>query len=63
MSRKKISKQKKILGIGPMIRRFRKLKHLNQKEFSRLTGIPQSTLSAVETETEIPRADFFQAII
>ena len=39
---------RKIVSIGESVRIIRKLQELSQNELSTLTGIPQSTLSAIE---------------
>ena len=63
MSRKKFRKTKKTFGIGPRLQQYREGKNLNQQEFSKLTSIPRSTLSEIENEISVPRAEILIKII
>ena len=44
------AKQRVEVSVGESVRILRELQELSQNELARLTGIPQSTLSAIEND-------------
>ncbi len=50
MSEYRKAKKKVDVSIGESVRILRELQELSQNELSELTGIPQSTISAIERE-------------
>ena len=44
------SKQRVEVSVGESVKIMRELQELSQNELSRLTGIPQSTISAIERD-------------
>ena len=52
MKRKDFRKARKTVGVsvGESVRIIRELQGLSQNELARLTGIPQSTISAIEND-------------
>jgi transcriptional regulator with XRE-family HTH domain len=44
------AKQRAVVSIGESVRILRELQEMSQNELSALTGIPQSTISAIERD-------------
>ncbi len=52
----------KKINYGEYLRKARKVRDLNQEEFSDLVGISQTTISRIENGTVIPTPDMFEKI-
>lgn len=46
----KIAKKQVDVSVGESVRIIRELQEMSQNELAKLTGIPQSTISAIENE-------------
>ncbi len=50
----RLAKKRVDVSVGESVRIVRELQGISQNELARTTGIPQSTISTIENERELP---------